>query len=67
MANKGPNTNSSQFFITMQKDLSYLDGKNVVFGRVTEGIEILKKIEKWGSKSGETTKKVTINNCGVYK
>ena len=42
-----------------------LDGKHVVFGMVTEGLDILEKIEGYGSESGKTSKKITIRNCGA--
>ncbi|KAL2099795.1 hypothetical protein ACEWY4_004189 [Coilia grayii] len=63
MANAGPNTNGSQFFICTA-DTQWLDGKHVVFGKVVEGIEIVKKMEKRGSQSGKTNGKVTIADCG---
>ncbi|CAG7786062.1 unnamed protein product [Allacma fusca] len=63
MANSGPNTNGSQFYITFLPT-NWLDGKHVVFGLITSGLDILKKIEKFGSKSGKTTEKISITACG---
>ncbi|KAF8905233.1 cyclophilin [Gymnopilus junonius] len=64
MANAGKNTNGSQFFITTVVT-SWLDGAHVVFGEVVEGLDVVKAIEKLGSSSGKTSKKVTIAKSGT--
>jgi len=63
MANAGPGTNGSQFFICTVKT-SWLDGRHVVFGKVVEGMDVVKAVEAVGSQSGKTSKKVTIADSG---
>merc|ERR1719240_2552321 len=63
MANAGPNTNGSQFFLCTVKT-DWLDGKHVVFGKVVEGMDVAKKCEAVGSQSGKTSKDVVIQASG---
>jgi cyclophilin family peptidyl-prolyl cis-trans isomerase len=66
MANAGPSTNGSQFFITTATT-SWLDGKHVVFGRVVNGMSVVREIEGEGSSSGQPRQRVTIVECGEVK
>jgi peptidylprolyl isomerase len=63
MANAGPGTNGSQFFLTTVAT-PWLDGKHVVFGSVVEGMDVVKAMEQVGSRSGQTTQPVVIADCG---
>lgn len=63
MANAGPNTNGSQFFLCTVAT-PWLDGKHVVFGEVEDGLNVVKNVEQVGTKSGKTIKNVIIESCG---
>ncbi|XP_004024950.5 peptidyl-prolyl cis-trans isomerase A-like [Gorilla gorilla gorilla] len=63
MANAGPNTNGSRFFICTAKTES-LDGQHVVFGNMKEGMNVVEAMECFGSRNGQTSKKITIADCG---
>ena len=80
MANGGPDTNGSQFFICTSKtqvlifresdilqklfEFQWLDGKHVVFGSVVQGMEVVQAVESCGSQFGDTSKMITITQCG---
>jgi cyclophilin family peptidyl-prolyl cis-trans isomerase len=64
MANAGKDTNGSQFFICTAQT-PWLNGKHTVFGKVTKGLELVKKIEAYGSEMGKPREEVKITNCGA--
>ena len=66
MANAGPGTNGSQFFICTSV-ADWLDGKHVVFGSVTKGMDVVKTIERVGSRQGDTAAPVVIAKCGQLR
>jgi len=64
MANAGPNTNGSQFFICYIP-CYWLDGKHTVFGKAVQGYDVLEEMERLGSSSGKTSEPVVIEDCGL--
>lgn len=67
MANRGPDTNSSQFFVCF-KATPHLDGKHCVFGEVESGMDVFRTIEKYGSyPQGTTSAEIKVADCGELK
>ena len=66
MANAGPNTNGSQFFITF-RETSWLDGKHVTFGEVLGGKDVVDVLNQIGTQDGKPKKTAVIVDCGVFE
>ena len=65
MANSGPNTDGSQFFLTFTAT-PWLDGKHTIFGKVIQGMDVLENIEKLGSRSGKTSAEVLLVKATIW-
>merc|ERR1712176_390050 len=63
MANSGPDSNGSQFFICI-RPAPHLDDKHVVFGKVVSGYDVVEEMEKCGGEEGKPTKRVIVQDCG---
>lgn len=66
MCNSGRDTNGSQFIITTAAT-PWMNGKHVAFGKVVEGMDVVKNIETLGTKAGHLSKKIVIRHCGELK
>lgn len=64
MANSGPNTDGSQFFLTFTAT-PWLDGKHTIFGQIVEGLDVLQSIEKLGSRSGKAKEEVLLISATI--
>ena len=60
-----PNTNNSQFYVCLADDAPWLDGKSVVFGHVSKGMHVIRRIESMGSMSGAVHHNIVITDCGI--